>query len=86
MDESSPLKSYLGIKIICPPSEIPMDHNQYIESKIKEFEKYIVQDCSSLALPVNYQKLLETISNEPATTEFPYRQMVCMPCKVLDQI
>jgi hypothetical protein len=76
MDESSPLEWYLGIKISCSPGKITMDQNQYIDNKIKEFEKYIGQDCSSLPLPVNYQQLLEADSNEPASTDFPYRQMV----------
>ena len=76
MDESSPLEWYLGIKVLCSSGKITMNQNQYIDNKIKEFEKYIGKDCSSLPLPVNYQQLLEADSNEPASTDFPYRQMV----------
>jgi hypothetical protein len=76
--EGGLLEWYLGIAFNQETKgTIYLDQTIYLKQKLTEFKDYIGKEKVSQPLPSNYQNLLLAAElEEPATEEFPYRQIV----------
>jgi hypothetical protein len=75
--EGGPLEWYLGVRFTQTKDGVTLDQQQFLQQKLKVFEKDIGPGTKSTPLPNDYLDLLRDsrlqIDTEPS---FPYRQMV----------